>query len=60
MDESESLLDRLRAARVAPPEPGPEALAKREVAAELRAVIHALGSSRAPAERMREIAQQLR
>jgi acyl-coenzyme A thioesterase PaaI-like protein len=60
MDESGSLLERVRAAQGAPPQPSAEALAKREVATELRAFIHAIGASGAPAARMRELAAQLR
>jgi acyl-coenzyme A thioesterase PaaI-like protein len=60
MVESENLLERLRSVRDAPAQPTAEALAKREVAAELRAFIHAIGASGASAEQMRELAAQLR
>lgn len=60
MGESENLLERLRSVRETPEQPSAEALAKREVAAELRAFIHAIGSSGASAGQMRELAAQLR
>ncbi|UCE86875.1 MAG: PaaI family thioesterase [Deltaproteobacteria bacterium] len=60
MDESENLLEHFRSIGNPPDEPTAEALAKREVAAELRAFVHAIGTSRASAEQMRELAAQLR
>jgi acyl-coenzyme A thioesterase PaaI-like protein len=60
MGDSENLLDRLRSFQEAPEEPSDEALARRAVAAELRAFIHAIGASGASAEQMRELAAQLR
>jgi acyl-coenzyme A thioesterase PaaI-like protein len=60
MGEPESLLERLRSVQDAPPQPTAEALAKREVAAELRAFIHAIAASNASAEQLRELAAQLR
>lgn len=60
MGEPESLLARLRSVRDAPESPTAEALAKREVAAELRGFIHAIGASGASAEEMRELAVRLR
>jgi acyl-coenzyme A thioesterase PaaI-like protein len=60
MDEIDDLLERMRASEDDPPEPTAEALAKREIAAELRAFSHAIGGSRASAEQMRGVAQALR
>lgn len=60
MTDSGDLLERIRASQEAPHQPTPEALAKREVAAELRALIHAVGASGASPEQMRELAAQLR
>jgi acyl-coenzyme A thioesterase PaaI-like protein len=60
MGDSENLLDHLRSAQEAPEEATDEALARREVAAELRAFIHAIGASGASAEQMRKLAAQLR
>jgi acyl-coenzyme A thioesterase PaaI-like protein len=60
MGESENMLERIRSVQDAPPQPSAEALAKREVATELRTLIHAIGASSAPARRMLELAAQLR
>ena len=60
MGEPESMLERLRSAQKEPHEPSEEALAKREVASELRTLIHSLGASGAPAETIRELAERLR
>lgn len=60
MGDSENLLERIRAAREAPEEPSEEVLARRELAAELRTFIHALGSSGASPAHLRQLAAQLR
>jgi hypothetical protein len=60
MGGPEDLLKRFRSRSDAPAEPSPEALAKREVVAELRAFLHAIGASCASAEQMRALAAELR
>jgi acyl-coenzyme A thioesterase PaaI-like protein len=59
MGES-NLLERLRSAQDAPEPPTDETLAKREAAAGLRDLIHAIGATGASAEQMRDLAAQLR
>jgi len=60
LDETNNLLERLRDFGDIDSEPTAEAIAKREVAAQLRALAHAIGSSGASASQMTEVAAQLR
>ena len=60
MGDPEDLLQRLRSVQEVPDEPSDDALARREVAAGLRALIHAIGASGASTGQLRELAAQLR
>ena len=60
MDETKTLLERIRDHEDSDAQPSPDALAKREVAGQLRALSHAIGKSGASAEQLRDIAAQLR
>ena len=60
MGDTETLLQRLRAYKEFDAMPSEDALAKWEVADQLRALSHAITKSGASAEQMREIAAQLR
>ncbi len=60
MDEDSNLLDRLRNFGHDETEPSAEAAGRREVAAELRALSHALGSSSASVSELTQVAAQLR
>lgn len=60
MDENNNLLERLRAYGDIDTEPTAEAVGKREVAAQLRALCHSIGSSAASAVQLTEVAAQLR
>jgi len=59
LDETNNLLERLRDFEDIDSEPTAEAVAKREVAAQLRGLADAIGASGASAQQMREVAEQL-
>lgn len=60
MDESKSLLDHLRAYKAVETAPSPEALARRAVADQLRALASDIATSGASADALNEVAERLR